>query len=233
MTMPNRFENSMVVSVYMIAPIRRTCNLAGPSPNSCGWTVTSATCVSTCRASSFWNVRPSPTRYAPRPALTQQGRKGAPSLARAQEGTNPSFFWLTKERRVCLHVPNQWRSATLIPAGEYVHIVANSWLASRLRSATHCSGVQERTDLRIESDRSGYFAIRERGYVSREATCQVIPECREHAKRCLALASETTNPMLRDSLEDTARRWARLAVDLERTRLLLDACGNERPKNAG
>ena len=42
--------------------------------------------------------------------------------------------------------------------------------------------------------------------------------CREHAKRCWALASETKNPALKDSLVDLAQRWARLAVDLQFTR---------------
>jgi hypothetical protein len=45
--------------------------------------------------------------------------------------------------------------------------------------------------------------------------------CREHAKRCWALASETKNPALKDSLVDLAQRWARLAVDLEFTRDLM------------
>ena len=45
--------------------------------------------------------------------------------------------------------------------------------------------------------------------------------CREHAKRCWALASDTKNPALKDSLVDLAQRWARLAVDLEFTRDLM------------
>ena len=45
--------------------------------------------------------------------------------------------------------------------------------------------------------------------------------CREHAKRCWALASETKNPALKDSLVDLAQRWARLAVDLQFTRDLM------------
>ena len=32
--------------------------------------------------------------------------------------------------------------------------------------------------------------------------------CREHAKRCWALASEVTNPVLKESLLDAAQRWA-------------------------
>ena len=40
-------------------------------------------------------------------------------------------------------------------------------------------------------------------------------ECREQAKRCLRLAAETNDPVLRDSLTDTAYRWERLAADLQ------------------
>ena len=47
-------------------------------------------------------------------------------------------------------------------------------------------------------------------------------ECRAHAKRCWALAAETKNPDLRDSLTDLAQRWARLAIDLEKTLQLLE-----------
>ena len=46
-------------------------------------------------------------------------------------------------------------------------------------------------------------------------------ECREHAKRCWALAAETKNPDLRASLTDLAQRWARLATDLDATDELL------------
>lgn len=58
-------------------------------------------------------------------------------------------------------------------------------------------------------------------------------ECREHARRCLALASEITNPVLKESLLDTARRWTRLATDLETVRRLIDEWGSEAPKKAG
>jgi hypothetical protein len=50
-------------------------------------------------------------------------------------------------------------------------------------------------------------------------------ECREHAKRCLQLADETTNPALKDSLLDISRHWMRLAADLDRTWLLLAEVG--------
>jgi hypothetical protein len=50
-------------------------------------------------------------------------------------------------------------------------------------------------------------------------------QCREHAKRCLELAHEATNPALKDSLSDIAQQWMRLATDLEATKRLLDAWG--------
>jgi hypothetical protein len=50
-------------------------------------------------------------------------------------------------------------------------------------------------------------------------------ECREHAKRCLQLAHEATNPVLKESLFDIAQTWMRLATDLEATRRLLDEMG--------
>ena len=47
-------------------------------------------------------------------------------------------------------------------------------------------------------------------------------ECREQAKRCWALAVETTNPVIKASLVDIAQRWARLAVDQQSTNELLE-----------
>jgi hypothetical protein len=55
-------------------------------------------------------------------------------------------------------------------------------------------------------------------------------ECREHAKRCLQLANETTNPVLKGSLTDIGRQWTRLATDLEATKLLLDEFGLPQPQ---
>jgi hypothetical protein len=46
--------------------------------------------------------------------------------------------------------------------------------------------------------------------------------CREHAKRCWALASEVTNPVLKESLLDTAQRWSVLAAELETIHSLLE-----------
>ena len=40
-------------------------------------------------------------------------------------------------------------------------------------------------------------------------------ECREQAKRCLKLAAETNDPVLKTSLTDAAHRWERLAADLD------------------
>jgi hypothetical protein len=57
-------------------------------------------------------------------------------------------------------------------------------------------------------------------------------ECREHAKRCWELASEATNPVLKESLIDLAQRWARLASDLEVTKRMLDAWGELSPSGA-
>jgi hypothetical protein len=50
-------------------------------------------------------------------------------------------------------------------------------------------------------------------------------ECREHAKRCLELASETNDLRLKESLTDLAKRWASIAMDLEGTRALLAEAG--------
>jgi hypothetical protein len=40
-------------------------------------------------------------------------------------------------------------------------------------------------------------------------------ELREHAERCLAMAAETPNPDLRDSLGETAQRCMNLAAEIE------------------
>ena len=63
-------------------------------------------------------------------------------------------------------------------------------------------------------------------------------EYREHAKCCWALASEITNPVLRESLVETAQRWSRLATDLEAMHLLLkewrqEDSSEDNPKKAG
>jgi|SwirhirootsSR3_FD_contig_41_9964507_length_310_multi_5_in_0_out_0_1 hypothetical protein len=55
--------------------------------------------------------------------------------------------------------------------------------------------------------------------------------CQEHAKRCWALAAETTNPVIKDSLVDLARRWMQLASDLQFTRELMEEWGDKRASN--
>ena len=55
--------------------------------------------------------------------------------------------------------------------------------------------------------------------------------CKEHAKRCWALAAETTNPAIQDSLVDLARRWMRLASDLQFTRELMEEWGDKPASN--
>jgi hypothetical protein len=38
-------------------------------------------------------------------------------------------------------------------------------------------------------------------------------ECQENAKRCLAQAAETPDPVLKERLAEIAQGWARLAAD--------------------
>ena len=57
-------------------------------------------------------------------------------------------------------------------------------------------------------------------------------QCREHAKRCWALASEITHPVLKESLTEAAQRWAVLAAELETIHSLLGAL-EEPEKRAG
>ena len=49
--------------------------------------------------------------------------------------------------------------------------------------------------------------------------------CRKHATECWAWAAGTKNPSLRESLTDLAKRWARLATELEATRILFEGVG--------
>ena len=58
------------------------------------------------------------------------------------------------------------------------------------------------------------------------------PIFREYAKRCWAMASETTDPVWKKSLLDNAQQWARLA-ELETTHTLLDAWVPEKAKKVG
>jgi hypothetical protein len=42
-------------------------------------------------------------------------------------------------------------------------------------------------------------------------------ECREHAKLYVTMAAQTTDPVLRERLSETAQAWARLASQLADT----------------
>jgi hypothetical protein len=58
-------------------------------------------------------------------------------------------------------------------------------------------------------------------------------QCHEHAKRCWALASEITNPVLKQSLLDAAQRWTVLAAELATIHSLLDALEEPEKKAVG
>jgi hypothetical protein len=58
-------------------------------------------------------------------------------------------------------------------------------------------------------------------------------QCREHAKRCWVLASEITNPVLKESLSEAAQRWAVLAAELETIHSLLEALEETEKKTLG
>jgi len=49
--------------------------------------------------------------------------------------------------------------------------------------------------------------------------------CREHAKECWAWAARTNNPSLRGSLTDLAKRWTRLATEIETSLILFEEVG--------
>ena len=49
--------------------------------------------------------------------------------------------------------------------------------------------------------------------------------CRKHATECWTWAAGTKNPSLKESLTDLAKRWARLATELEATRILFEKVG--------
>jgi len=49
--------------------------------------------------------------------------------------------------------------------------------------------------------------------------------CRERAKECWAWAASTNNPSLKESLADLAKRWTRLATQIETTRILFEEAG--------
>jgi hypothetical protein len=49
--------------------------------------------------------------------------------------------------------------------------------------------------------------------------------CREHAKECWAWAASTNNPSVKESFTDLARRWTRLATEIEASRILFQEVG--------
>ena len=49
--------------------------------------------------------------------------------------------------------------------------------------------------------------------------------CREHANECWAWAASTNNPSVKESLTELAKRWTRLATELEATRILFEDVG--------
>jgi hypothetical protein len=49
--------------------------------------------------------------------------------------------------------------------------------------------------------------------------------CRKHATECWAWAAGTKNPRLKESLTDLAKRWTRLATEIEASRVLFEEVG--------
>ena len=45
-------------------------------------------------------------------------------------------------------------------------------------------------------------------------------ECRQYVARCLELADQTNDPLLKKAYFDLAQSWSRLADELERVRIL-------------
>jgi hypothetical protein len=59
-------------------------------------------------------------------------------------------------------------------------------------------------------------------------------ECREHAKRCLELASEATpSSLAKARFKDLAKTWIRLATDLEHAEALLKQWGDPKLLKTG
>jgi len=53
---------------------------------------------------------------------------------------------------------------------------------------------------------------------------------RENAQRCLAMAADTPDPHLRESLVETAQRWLHLATEIEADHSLLEPTHYEEAK---
>jgi hypothetical protein len=56
-------------------------------------------------------------------------------------------------------------------------------------------------------------------------------ECREHAKECWRLSMSARSVEVAEHFEGLAKTWMQLAVELERTQLLLDEWPELFPKN--
>ena len=57
-------------------------------------------------------------------------------------------------------------------------------------------------------------------------------ECREQAKHCLELAAHAS-PLARPQFQQFAQIWARLAVDTERSKALLERWGAAKLRKTG
>jgi hypothetical protein len=51
-------------------------------------------------------------------------------------------------------------------------------------------------------------------------------ECRKHAKACLRLAAEAHSPQAKETFENLAETWLRLAADLDAAKALLTQWGS-------
>ena len=57
-------------------------------------------------------------------------------------------------------------------------------------------------------------------------------EYQQQVKRCLKLAAETADPVLKETLTDSAQRWERLASDLAATNELLPKWEDQQEQTA-
>jgi hypothetical protein len=57
-------------------------------------------------------------------------------------------------------------------------------------------------------------------------------ECRQRALACVRLAQTSSTPQLREHFASLARTWIRLADDLERARLIVDADDDDTERRA-
>jgi len=54
-------------------------------------------------------------------------------------------------------------------------------------------------------------------------------ECRQHAARCMELAGDSRDPKLKETLQDLARNWTKLAIQLETSHALHDLIEPKKP----